>query len=182
MPALSEPRELFLEELGDIYYAERTIEKMLGTLAREASDEELAAGFEEHRAQTREQIQNVERVFEALGSQPKAKQCPGIDGIKEEHDEFMSEHSGTPAELCDLFLTGAASRTEHYEIAAYTGLVGMAKALGERESATLLEQNLRQEKETLKAVESVAKRLARSAAPRGSRRGSGNGSGRRTAR
>ncbi|MEZ5102022.1 MAG: ferritin-like domain-containing protein [Thermoleophilia bacterium] len=172
---MSEPRELFLEELGDIYYAEKTIEKMLGTLAREASDEELAAGFEEHRAQTREQIENVERVFEALGSRPKAKQCPGIDGIKEEHDEFMSEHSGTPAELCDLFLTGAASRTEHYEIAAYTGLVGMARALGERESASLLQENLRQEKETLKAVEAVAKRLAKSATPRGSRR-SGNGS------
>jgi len=155
---MTEPRELFLHELGDMLTAEKTIEKALPKLRQEATDDELARGFEHHLDETRQQIENLERVFESLGERPKAERCPGIEGIKAEHDEFMRERKPTEA-ICDLFLTGAAARTEHYEIAAYTGLVEMARALGERESASLLEENLRQEQEMLRAVESSSKRL-----------------------
>ncbi len=155
---MTEPRELFLHELGDMLTAEKTIEKALPKLRQEATDDELARGFEHHLDETRQQIENLERVFESLGERPKAERCPGIEGIKAEHDEFMRERKPTEA-ICDLFLTGAAARTEHYEIAAYTGLVEMARALGERESALLLEENLRQEQEMLRAVESSSKRL-----------------------
>ncbi len=155
---MTEPREVFLHELGDMLTAEKTIEKALPKLRQEATDDELARGFEHHLDETRQQIENLERVFESLGERPKAERCPGIEGIKAEHDEFMRERKPTEA-ICDLFLTGAAARTEHYEIAAYTGLVEMARALGERESALLLEENLRQEQEMLRAVESSSKRL-----------------------
>lgn len=168
MATMSEPRELFLHELGDMLYAEKTIEKALPKLQKEATDSELARGFEHHLDETKGHIENLERVFESLGEKAKAERCPGIEGIKAEHDEFMKEEKPSE-EICDLFLTGAAARTEHYEIAAYTGLVEMAKALGETESAKLLAENLREEQEMLRSVESSSKRLMKEAAAVGSR-------------
>jgi ferritin-like metal-binding protein YciE len=160
MSRIAEPRELFLAELADVYYTEKTLEAVLPKLAEEASDRELARGFEQHRRQTKGHIQNLEKVFRSLGESVKAEPCPGIEGLKEEHDKFMEEHQPS-AEICDMFLTGAAARAEHYEIAAYTGLATMATALGEREASKLLRENLREEKETLKKVETIARRLSK---------------------
>jgi len=159
MPKLSDPRALFVHELGDVLYAENTLVKTLPKLAQEASDEELRAGFEQHLDETKQQVENLERVFESLGEQAKAERCPGIEGIKTEHDVFMSESDPSP-EIRDMFLTGAGARTEHYEIAAYSGLVTMAEALGERECATLLQENLHQEEQALAKLETISKRLA----------------------
>jgi ferritin-like metal-binding protein YciE len=157
---MTEPRELFLHELRDILYAEKQIAKALPKMAREADDEELRDGFTHHLDETREQIANLERVFEQLGERPRGEQCPGIDGIITEHDEFMAEEE--PGEgVRDVFLTGAAARTEHYEIAAYTGLVAMATAMRERECADLLKANLAQEKAMLKTAEALGKRIGR---------------------
>ena len=108
--------------------------KALPKLAQEASDDELRAGFEEHLEETKQHVKNVEKAFEALGEKAKAEKCPGIEGIKKEHDEFMKEEQPSN-DVADLFLTGAGARAEHYEIAAYTGLVISAKALGETECA-----------------------------------------------
>jgi len=162
---MNDPRELFLHELQDIYYAEQTITKALPKMIDEAGDDELVSGLEKHLGETKQQVKNLERVFEQLGEKASGEQCPGIDGIKTEHDEFMSEESPS-AEITDLFLTGAAARVEHYEIAAYTGLITLARGLGETESAKLLDENLKQEKEALKAVETVGKRLAKGAKER----------------
>ena len=160
--AMSDPRELFLHELQDIYYAENTITKALPTMIREAGDDELATGLKKHLEETKDQIKVLDQVFEQIGEKAKGEQCPGIEGLKAEHDEFMSKESPTP-EICDMFLTGAAARVEHYEIAAYTGLITLARGLGETECVALLEENLSQEKEALKAVETVSKRLAKDA-------------------
>jgi ferritin-like metal-binding protein YciE len=168
MPTMSEPRELFLHELGDMLYAEKAIEKTLPKLQKEASDRELAQGFAHHLDETKQQIANLESVFKAMGEPAKAEKCPGIEGIKEEHDQFM-ESEDPSDEICDLFLTGAAARTEHYEIAAYTGLVEMANALGESECAKLLGENLRQEQDMLQNVESSSKRLMKETLGVGSR-------------
>jgi ferritin-like metal-binding protein YciE len=159
---MSDPRDLFVHELQDIYYAEKTITKALPKMIQEAGDAELTKGFQKHLDETKQQVQNLERVFQQIGEKASGEQCPGIDGIKSEHDEFMSEESPS-AEIKDMFLTGAAARVEHYEIAAYTGLITLARGLGETDSAKLLDENLRQEKEALKTVETVAKRLARGA-------------------
>jgi ferritin-like metal-binding protein YciE len=158
MAKMTDPRELFLHELGDILYAENVLVKALPTLAKEATDAELCQGFEAHLAETRQHVANVEEAFKALGEKAKAEKCPGIDGIKAEHDEFMTENKPTP-QVCDLFLTGAGARTEHYEIAAYSGLVAMAEALGERDVLALLQQNLEQEQAALAKLEKAATRL-----------------------
>ncbi len=160
---MSDPRELFLHELGDVLYAEQTLVKALPKLQEEAGDEELAQGFGEHLEETRQHVKNVEQAFEALGKPAKAEKCPGIEGIKKEHDEFVSNESPSQ-EVLDAFLTGAGARTEHYEIAAYEGLVTMAEAMGEDEVARLLTENLAQEQNALRKIQTVGKRLAQQGA------------------
>ena len=157
---MSDPRHLFLHELGDVLYAEKTLVKALPKLQEEASDAELASGFADHLEETRQHVKNLERAFEALGEPAKAEKCPGIDGIKKEHDDFVSNESPTP-EVLDAFLTGAGSRTEHYEIAAYEGLVTMATAMGEDDVVSLLNENLEQEKAALAKMQTIGKRLAK---------------------
>lgn len=155
---MSEPRELMLHELQDMLYAEKAVAKMLPKMANESTDPELAEGFQHHLEETKQQIANLEEVFEALGKPARAKKCEGIEGLKAEHDSFVEKESPSP-ELCDMFLTGAGSRTEHYEIAGYTGLLTMARALGEERCVPLLEENLRMEQETLQKLERISKRL-----------------------
>ena len=159
-PDMTAPRELFVHELGDLLYAEKTLYKELPKLAQEASDQELGSAFEAHREETKQHAVNLERVFELIGETPKAERCPGIDGIKQEHDEFMKEERPSP-EVCDLFLTGSGARAEHYEIAAYTGLITMAQAMGESDAVVLLQENLKQEKAALEKLEKAATRLSR---------------------
>jgi ferritin-like metal-binding protein YciE len=156
---MSDPRERFLHELGDALYAEQTLVKTLPKLQEEAADEELAQGFGEHLEETRQHVKNLEQAFEALGEPAKAEKCPGIEGIKKEHDEFVSNESPSQ-EILDAFLTGAGARTEHYEIAAYEGLVTMAEATGEDEVVRLLTENLEQEKKALRKLQTIGKRLA----------------------
>jgi ferritin-like metal-binding protein YciE len=160
MAAMNDPRELMLHELKDIYYVEKSLLKTLPKLSREATDGDLRKDLERHLEETRQQVKNVEQAFRTLGERPAAEQCPGFDGIKQEHDEFIKEESPSKA-VRDLFLTGAAARTEHYEIAAYTGLIVKAKAMGEKKVAQLLDENLKQEKEALRKAESAGRRLAR---------------------
>jgi ferritin-like metal-binding protein YciE len=158
MPQVTTPKQLFKHELQDMYYAEKALTTTLPKLAREATDSELARAFTAHQKETEKHVANLEKVFKQLGESAQPHPCPGIDGIKKEHDDFMKENEPSTA-MRDAFLTGAAARTEHYEIAAYTGLVNQARALGEREAVTLLQENLKQEKDALKKVETISKRL-----------------------
>jgi ferritin-like metal-binding protein YciE len=160
---MNDPRELFLHELGDVLYAEQTLVKTLPKLQEEASDDELAEGFGTHLEETRQHVKNLEQAFEALGEPAKAEKCPGIEGIKKEHDEFVSNESPSP-EVLNAFLTGAGARTEHYEIAAYEGLITMAEAMGEDEVARLLNENLAQEQNALRKIQTIGKRLAQQGA------------------
>ena len=160
---MNDPRELFLHELGDVLYAERTLVKTLPKLQDEASDDELAEGFGEHLEETRQHVENLEQAFEAMGEPAKAEKCPAIEGIKKEHDEFVSNESPSP-EVLNAFLTGAGARTEHYEIAAYEGLITMAEAMGEDEVARLLNENLAQEQNALRKIQTIGKRLAQQGA------------------
>jgi ferritin-like metal-binding protein YciE len=159
MAEIATPRELFLHELGDILYVERKLsDEVLPKLIGEVQDDELKKGLESHLEQTRQHVTNVEQVFDSLDEEPQAEKCVGFEGLKKEHEQLLEE-SGP--DLVDLVDTGAAARTEHYEIAAYEGLIPMARALEEREAVGLLEENLKQEKEALREVESVAKRLSK---------------------
>src|SRR5918992_225381 len=93
---MSKPRELFLHELGDILYAEQVLTRTLPQLEQEASDSELAKGFEQHAKETQQQVENLQKAFRKLGEPAKAEKCPGIDGIKAEHDQFVREESPAP--------------------------------------------------------------------------------------
>jgi ferritin-like metal-binding protein YciE len=116
-----------------VLYVEQTLVKMLPKLHEEAADAELVQSFKDHLAETKQHVSNVEEAFRTLGEKPKAEKCPAIKGIKTEHDEFVEEEDPS-AEVLDSFLTGAAARTEHYEIAAYEGLITAATAMSERRS------------------------------------------------
>ena len=160
MSQITSSKELFKHGLQDMYYAEKALVTTLPKLAEEASDSELTRAFTAHQKQTEKHVANLEKVFAQLGQTAQAHPCPGIDGIKKEHDDFMRENQPT-ATMRDAFLTGAAARAEHYEIAAYTDLVNQARALGERDIVELLQENLRQEKDALKKVDTISKRILR---------------------
>jgi ferritin-like metal-binding protein YciE len=161
MAQVTSPEELFKHELQDMYYAENMLTKVLPQLAQEASDRELERAFTKHLKETEKQIKNLDRVFSSLGESAQGQPCPGMEGIKREHDEFVEENGTNGGQLLDMFLTGAAARTEHYEIAGYTGLIEMARALKQRDAVRLLQENLKQEKDALKTVEGISKRLAK---------------------
>ena len=162
MPEITTPRELFLHELGDILYVERQLANAtLPRLIDEVSDDEFRNGLESHLEQTRGHVANVEQVFKLLGEEPKVETCVGFDGLKKEHDQLVEESSSS---LIDIVDVGAAARTENYEIAAYEGLRRMAKAMGEDKAVDLLDENLKQEKETLREVEKIATRLSNESA------------------
>ena len=135
--SVTEPRELLIHELGDLYYAEQLLTKSLPTLAEEADDSELQQGFNDHLAETEQHVKNLEKAFEALGETAHGERCPAIEGIKAEHDKFMAEEDPSP-DICNAFLTGAGSRAEHYEIAAYNGVITLANGLGEDDVVELL--------------------------------------------
>jgi ferritin-like metal-binding protein YciE len=155
---VSDPRELFLHELGDILYVERSLaEEALPKLIDEVQDAEFKSGLEKHLEQTQRHVVNVEKVFDIFGETPHEEECIAFEGLKKEHEEMVKESASSLINLVDL---GAAARTENYEIAAYEGLRRMAKALGEEEAVMLLDENLAQEKETLREVEKIATRIS----------------------
>jgi ferritin-like metal-binding protein YciE len=162
MPEITNPRELFLHELGDILYVEQKLaNEVLPKLIDEVQDEELRTGLEGHLEETRGHVKNVESVFEQLGETPKAEPCIGFEGLKKEHDQLLQKAA---PELVDAVDLGAAARTENYEIAAYEGLRRMAKGLGEDRAVDLLDRNLAEEKEALKLVEKIATRVSKETA------------------
>ena len=135
---------LLKHELGDLYYAEKHILKALKKMTKEATDPVLRQRMVRHQSETEGQIDRIERAFAALGLKPKAQKCPGILGIIEEHQEFKDEEEPTKDTLA-AFDLGSGLRVEHYEIAAYRGIVALAKALGERQVADLMARNLAEE-------------------------------------
>jgi ferritin-like metal-binding protein YciE len=157
MSDITTPRDLFVHELGDILYVEQQLtQDVLPKLIEDVESGEFRQGLERHLEQTRGHVTNLEHVFDAIGEPPKAEKCIGFEGLRKEHEELASEASEG---LADLVNAGAAARTEHYEIAAYSGLIEMARALGESEAVGLLEENLKEEREALRQVESVTKAL-----------------------
>ena len=158
---VSNPRELLLDKLADILQAEKEIEKTIPKLVDEASDEELRSGLESHLEQTHDHVRNIEEVFRSLGEAPRTKECHGIEGLKKEHEEAVNEVGD---QLLDSVVVSSAVATEHYEIANYDVLIALARAVGERDVIPLLEENLKQEKETLREVESIGKRVGKEAA------------------
>jgi ferritin-like metal-binding protein YciE len=139
-------RQLYVNELKDLYNAEIQIVKALPKMAKASSNAELRQGFEEHLRQTSEQVSRLEQIFDMLGEKATGKKCLGMEGLVKEGAETMSEdYEGA---LMDAAIIGAAQRVEHYEIAGYGTVRAFAELLGENEQVSLLEQTLEEEKQT----------------------------------
>jgi ferritin-like metal-binding protein YciE len=138
--------DLFIHQLQDIYYAENQITKALPKMISKATDPQLRQGFETHLRETENQILRLEQVFKMHGHEPKAVDCPAIDGIIEEADETAGDIADK--EVLDAALLAAAQAVEHYEITRYGTLVAWARRLGRDDCASVLQQNLDEEKQT----------------------------------
>jgi ferritin-like metal-binding protein YciE len=139
-------KELYVDELKDLYSAENQLVKALPKMAKAASSDELRQGFEKHLEQTKGHVQRLEKIFQALRESPKGKTCEGMQGLIEEGSETTEEdYEGS---IMDAALIGAAQRVEHYEIAGYGTVRSMAETLGVDDQVSLLEETLEEEKET----------------------------------
>ncbi len=139
--------ELFLDELKDIYWAEKYLVKNMPKLAKGATSATLKTAFETHLAETEGQVLRLEQVFKAVGEEASAKKCHAMDGLVKEAKELLEDtEEGTMTR--DVALISAAQKVEHYEIASYGTLKTLAGVLGYSEAARLLEQTLAEEKKT----------------------------------
>ena len=153
----AELKDLYVDELKDIYSAETQLVKALPKMAKAASAAELRSGFEEHLEQTKGHVQRLEQIFQALGEKPTGKKCVGMHGLIQEGGEAAGEDYEDDAK--DAALIGAAQRVEHYEIAAYGTVRFMAQKLGENEAVELLGQTLQEEKDTDAKLSNIAEKL-----------------------
>jgi len=135
-------RETFVDELRDLFDAEKQLLKALPKLAKAAENEDLKAAFEQHTEETENQIERLKEVFEAFDEEPRGKKCKGMEGLIEEGSEMIEEEAGDAALIC------AAQKAEHYEIATYGSLAAWAKLLEKPEAVEILEEILQQEKDT----------------------------------
>ncbi len=150
--------ELFLHELADMLDAERKLVEALGEQAEAASNPQLQKAFTAHQAQTEKQVERLEQVFEQLGEQPEETECKGLKGLLEEYKSFKDEEE--PAEdILDVFSIGAASKVESYEINAYESLINLAREMDHTKAVKLLQQNLKEEQQTLKKMQGFAKKI-----------------------
>jgi|SRR5215207_3488871 len=147
-------RELYVEELKDLYSAENQILKALPRMMRAASDRDLQRAFSQHEKQTQRQVKRLERIFKQLGESPRGKKCKGMEGLLEEGKELIQERP--EPEVLDAGLIAAAQRVEHYEIAGYGTVRTYARQLGEEEHASLLQETLDEEGETDKKLTALA--------------------------
>ena len=148
--------DLFVQELRDIYNGENQIIKALPKMAKAASSPDLKQAFENHLAQTEEQVERLDRIFKKLGKKPTGKKCKPMEGLIEEGKELM-EMDAEPAVL-DAALIAAAQKVEHYEIALYGCLCTWAKLLGYTTAQHTLHQTLEEEKRTDEKLTQLAER------------------------
>lgn len=147
-------QELFVEELRDMYDAEKRLTKALPKMAKAATSEELRSALTEHLHVTEEQVSRLEQVFEVIGERPRGKKCDGIMGIVEEGNTAMQELEGP---VLDAALIAGAQKAEHYEIASYGTLAYFAELLGHDEAKNLLGETLDEEKEADEKLNEIAK-------------------------
>jgi len=149
-------RNLFVDQLRDVYDAEQRITKALPKMARAASSAELRSAFEHHLTQTEQHVRRIEQVLDSLDETRKRNTCRAAVGLLEEGEQLMEGHSD---HVLDAALVAAAQKVEHYEMATYGCLRTWAQLLGEEEASRLLQQTLDEEGETDHHLTSIAESL-----------------------
>ena len=150
-------RDLYVEQLNDLYNAEQQLIKAIPKMAKAASSEELKAAFEDHLGKTRQHAQRIETIFEQMGEKVGGKKCKAMEGLVEEGGEVIKEDMEDG--IKDAALIAAAQRVEHYEIAGYGCVHAYATKLGDEDAATLLSQTLDEEKEADETLNDIAEEL-----------------------
>jgi ferritin-like metal-binding protein YciE len=146
--------DLFLEGLGDMYYAEQQMVKSLPKLAKVATAEDLREAIESHLIETEGHVEKVQGIFEAFGREPKSKKCAAILGIIKEAEELVSENKKSPT--INAAIIFAAQKAEHYEIASYGTLREWAEQLDNADAVDLIEDILDEEKAADQKLTSLA--------------------------
>lgn len=146
--------DLYVDELRDVYNAEKQLMRALPKMANHANHEELRTAFEDHERITGEQVKRLETIFDDLKLPPAGKKCLGMEGLIAEGEELLEE--GGDPDVVDAAMISSAQRVEHYEIAAYGTLRTYADRLGLKEHARLLQQTLDEEGDTNKLLTRIA--------------------------
>jgi ferritin-like metal-binding protein YciE len=146
--------DLFVDQLRDLYNAEKQLTKALPKMAKKASDDQLKQAFTQHLEQTEEHVERLEQILEKLGKRASGKTCKAMQGLIEEGKELMEEDA--EPEVLDAGLIAAAQRVEHYEIAGYGTVRAYAKLLGNNDAAKLLQKTLDEEGDTDKKLTQLA--------------------------
>ena len=155
MARIDSLRSLLVQQLRDLYDAEKRLTKAIPKLVKASSADDLSSALEEHLGQTEEHVSRLEQAFEAVGEPAKGKECAGIKGIIEEGDEHVGEEFADDG-LRDATIIGAAQRVEHYEIAAYGTAIAHARLLGLDSVVELLEETLGEEKAADETLTEIA--------------------------
>jgi len=145
--------QLFLDEIRDLYDAEKQLIKALPKMAKAASSDELRGAFEDHLEQTQEHVTRLEEIFDALGEKATGKKCMAMQGLIKEGDELMAMDEGA---LRDAGLIAAAQKVEHYEMSGYGSARTHAHLLGNLEAVSLLDETLNEEKEADRILNDLA--------------------------
>jgi ferritin-like metal-binding protein YciE len=159
-------KNLCLDELADMYYAENHLIKALAKLAKAATHDELREAFESHLVETEGHIKKLETVFLSFGEPARSKKCEAIVGLLKEGDEIASENKSSPT--INAALIFGAQKVEHYEIASYGGLREWAEELGNHQAAELLQEILDEEKAADEKLTEVARQCCNKSARNGS--------------
>jgi ferritin-like metal-binding protein YciE len=150
-------RDLYLEQLQDLYNAEQQLIKALPKVAKAAASEDLKAAFEDHLQKTRQHAQRIELICEQMGEKVGGKKCKAMEGLVKEGGEVIEEDMND--QIKDVAIIAAAQRVEHYEIAGYGCVRTYATRLGDDAAASLLSQTLDEEKEADETLNSIAEQL-----------------------
>jgi ferritin-like metal-binding protein YciE len=148
-------QELLLDELKDLYSAEKQITKALPKMVKATTSPELKQAFESHLEETKGHVERLDQIFGILGKAARAKTCHGMQGVLEEGSEVLEETE--KGEVRDAALISAAQRVEHYEMAAYGCVREYAKLLGQEEIAKLLEATLEEERGADEKLSKISK-------------------------
>jgi ferritin-like metal-binding protein YciE len=157
MAKLKTLEDFFIEELKDLYSAEKQLTKALPKMAKAASSEELQEAFESHLKETEGQVARLEKISKILGRPLTGKKCAAMEGLVEEGKEIMEEES--EPEVLDVALIAAAQKVEHYEIASYGCAVTYARLLEQEEVQDLLQETLDEESAADEKLTGIAEEL-----------------------
>jgi ferritin-like metal-binding protein YciE len=157
MAKVTTMEDLFLDEIRDLYDAEKQLTKALPEMADAASSDELRDAFEEHLEQTMNHVTRLERIFEALGEKPTGKKCAAMTGLIKEGNEMVKASDQTVVR--DAGLIAAAQKVEHYEISGYGSARALAESLGDDKAVRLLQETMFEEKEADERLNDIAKSL-----------------------